>query len=279
MNFNLQCYFILLCCFVFLCFGCQRNHNSWYYPPSNYVGICGKMGKYSNGELPGKEERFTGYWKQTDSDGIISLEGFYNNGIPVGIWKSYHSYSQFPSHVVTYFSDGNYDEKSYYPDGMIMSQTKGRYQFASNSYSTIPKQEKWWDFDGNVINKASNSGVDFFAEGNKYPVEIFNTSSVLQDYHLSSYFHANGYHLELKIFLIPFKMKSAGVATLPLSFSLSGEVIPSNKEVKISKINSEGHYTLQLTDTAIKNSCLWFSFSVPELVEPINKFSVGIIIK
>lgn len=162
---------------------------------------------------------------------------------------------------------------------MIMSQTKGRYQFASNSYSTIPKQEKWWDFDGNVINKASNSGVDFFAEGNKYPVEIFNTSSVLQDYHLSSYFHANGYHFELKIFLIPFKMKSAGVATLPLSFSLSGEVIPSNKEVKISKINSEGHYTLQLTDTAIKNSCLWFSFSVPELVEPINKFSVGIIIK
>lgn len=278
MNFALKCYFSLLSCFIFLCFGCRWNCNS-YYPPSNYVGIYGKIGKYSNGELPGRERKFTGYWKQFDCNGNINLEGFYNSGIPAGIWKSYNTYTLSPSCVVTYFSDGKYDEKTYYPDGMIKSHTKGIYQFASNSYSTIPKQKTWWDFDGNIICRDPQNNVSFFAEGNEYPVEIYNTSSVLQDYHLSAYFRADGYQFELKVFLIPFKTEMAEVITEPLIFSLKGKVSPSNNKVEISEINTEGHNTFQLTDAAVKDSCLWFSFSIPELAEPVNKFSVGISLK
>ena len=278
MNFYFKCHFIILGCLIFLCFGCKSNSNNCY-PPSNYVGIYGKIGKYSNGELPGKEKQFTGYWKQFDCNGNISLEGSYNNGIPDGIWKSYHSYNELPSYIVTYFSDGKYDEKSYYPDGMIQSQTKGIYQFASNNYSAIPKQKKCWDFDGNIIHDTTRSNVIFFAEGNECPVEIFNSSSTLQDYHLNPYFRAEGYNFELKVFLIPFKTNTGAVVSEPLTFSLKGRVNPSSGKVEISETYSEGLNTCKLNDTAIKNSCLWFSFSIPELAEPVNKFSVGIILK
>lgn len=279
MNFYLKCYFIILGCLVSLCFGCQSSSNKCYYPPSNYVGIYGKIGKYSNGELPGKEKQFTGYWKQFNCNGEISLEGSYNNGIPCGIWKDHHSYNELPLSIVTYFSNGKYDEKNYYPDGMIKSQTKGTYQFASNNYSTIPKQKKNWDFDGNLILDIPRSNAIFFAEGNEYPVEIFNSSSTLQDYHLRPYFRANGDHFELKIFLIPFKSKTNALVTEPLTFSLKGRINPSGGKVEISEAYSEGLHTFKLDDTAIKNSCLWFSFSIPELSDPVNKFSVGIILK
>ena len=278
MNFYLKCYFIIMGCLVFLSFGCQNSSNN-FYPPSNYIGICGKIGKYSNGELPGKEKQFTGYWQQFDYNGNIIMEGAYKNGIPVGIWKDYHSYNKLPSCIVTYFSDGKYDEKNYYPDGMIQSQTKGTYRFAANSYSTIPKQKKCWDFDGNIIHDTSRSNVIFFAEGNE-PVEIFNSSSTLQDYHLRPYFLAKGDHFELKVFLIPFKTNTDDVVlTEPLTFLLKGKVNPASGKVEISETYSEGFNTFKLDATAIKDSCLWFSFSIPELAEPVNKFSVGIILK
>ena len=277
MNFYLKCYWVILGCLVFLGVGCQSNNN--FYPPSNYVGIFGKIGKYSNGELPGKERQFTGYWRRFDCDGNIDLEGAYHNGIPVGIWKCYHPYSAAPSHTVTYFSDGQYDEKNYYPDGMIQSQAKGTYRFAANNYSTKPTQKKSWDFDGNLIHDEPGSNVNFFAEGNEYPVAIYNSSSTLQDYHLAPYFRADGCHFELKVFLIPFKTTTGVAVTEPLTCSLEGSVNPSSGKVEISKTSTEGLKTFKLDDTAIKDSRLWFSFSIPELAEPINKFSVGIILK
>ena len=119
----------------------------------------------------------------------------------------------------------------------------------------------------------------FFAEGNE-PVEIFNSSSTLQDYHLRPYFLAKGYHFELKVFLIPFKTNTDDVVlTEPLTFLLKGKVNPASGKVEISETYSEGFNTFKLDATAIKDSCLWFSFSIPELAEPVNKFSVGIILK
>ncbi len=111
--------------------GCASNS---FYPPSRYVGQADYMNEFRNGQLPGKQNDFTGLWQYRDQRGNIKTEGWYKNGKPVGLWKSYAASGLVYSSMF-YAEDGTYFNVSYYPDGLPWMVGFGTYAFEDGRYT------------------------------------------------------------------------------------------------------------------------------------------------
>ncbi len=125
--------------------GCASND---FYPPSQYVGIFthmnewknGERHEFKNGELPGGQNDYTGLWQRRDEKGDIDVEGWYKNGKPVGLWKTYAD-SGLVDSCIFYAEDGTYFNVYYYPDGLPWRTECGTYAFEDGRY-TLKKDSK-----------------------------------------------------------------------------------------------------------------------------------------
>ncbi|MEA4863010.1 MAG: toxin-antitoxin system YwqK family antitoxin [Victivallaceae bacterium] len=165
-------------------------------PPSQYVGI-GNYSSLSYGDPPPENSTYTGYWRGFHDDSrIMSIEGNYKDGIPIGTWREYYENGNVKT-VIIYDGAGRYEETGYYPDGSLEVFSRGTYEFSggeaprhpgfnSRSICFIGPLKIGWELDGVKGRAEISSGKGFDRRHNCY---IFTYCSVLENNGLEADVH------------------------------------------------------------------------------------------
>lgn len=245
--------------------GC-RNFSTSY--SSNYIGIYGKIGEYLNGELPSKDCHYTGEWKSQDG----RIEGTYLNGIPVGLWKSYYP-NFMVRQLVSYANGGTFFNINYYPDGSMMMQQTGRYQFADNKYKCWDISYQHWDIEGKLVSRPTKQSI---SEGDWYfKYATFNPTNPtygpfrFQDFECEVTYTINHNNFKLGIFLISHNPNSTLQKTIIL-----GYLDPKSGEVTINENRYIGDYRFELSTSKIQDDELIMRFETPSLEKGKNAIVV-----
>ncbi len=228
------------------------------YPPSKYIGLYENYNGYRNGSLPNHSD-YTGIWE--NSNGRVT--GYYRNGIPYGVWRSYYRNSILGS-LMIYFDDGHYQRTDYYPDGLPRMASKGEYNFSGNVFSSSMHSVEFWDINGRLLN-----GIRSSSDHEIIPKQPSGIKYSLEDYAVESYYFIDKSNFTIAIYLVPENQDLAPYGKIIFYCDLDY----SNK-IMVKRKESSGSIDLNLAEYHISNQTVKLIFTARNLKEPRNKITM-----
>ncbi len=221
-----------------------------------------------------------GYWSKKYSSGIISAEGYNDNGIPAKVRKNYYSDGSMLSAI--YYSDNNtYKSLTFYPDGMINTYYEGVIIFdKQKKISQKSKVYRMWDNDGNLLRQDADMKTKYLT--NARTLTISESSYSIQNYTPYIYGIREQDKYNIRLFLVPtIENKSDKHVLKSYSLVITQE---KSKNWNVDINNSSPKNDLQIDkielkkNLLLKKTTLLIHCKILSIKGSVNNLSFGILI-